>query len=313
MRPRSRNCRSAPPRGWSFRRGADPGSERLLGDPLGLGGESKSSPVVTWILDQMPPKIELSAPKDGATINRATIEVLGHDAGPEHARRPEDANNASVTGGGERWLVQADPATRRRHQQRGRHYRPRRATRGVSPSGGVRPARRGTATPPPPAGPAPHAATGHRSQRPATRGAAVTFVATAPGLPPVTFETVPVGRQSDLGDHDRRRGGQGVAGRRRPGTTTDSGPPPPGRPSPSRRSAAAAAIGDYHQRMPMWRCPHCGTPQTETSRCWVCKRSSTSCGTCRHSGERSLASLAIAASIPAASRSGATSYGAAGR
>ncbi|MEX2011959.1 MAG: hypothetical protein WEF51_06970 [Chloroflexota bacterium] len=34
--------------------------------------------------------------------------------------------------------------------------------------------------------------------------------------------------------------------------------------------------------MPMWRCPHCGTPQSETSRCWVCKRSSTSCGTCRH-------------------------------
>jgi hypothetical protein len=32
----------------------------------------------------------------------------------------------------------------------------------------------------------------------------------------------------------------------------------------------------------MWRCPHCGTPQAETSRCWVCKRSSTSCGTCRH-------------------------------
>jgi hypothetical protein len=34
--------------------------------------------------------------------------------------------------------------------------------------------------------------------------------------------------------------------------------------------------------MPMWRCPHCGTPQTETARCWVCRRSSTSCGTCRH-------------------------------
>lgn len=32
----------------------------------------------------------------------------------------------------------------------------------------------------------------------------------------------------------------------------------------------------------MWRCPHCGTPQAETSRCWVCKRSSTSCGNCRH-------------------------------
>jgi hypothetical protein len=32
----------------------------------------------------------------------------------------------------------------------------------------------------------------------------------------------------------------------------------------------------------LWRCPHCATPQPETARCWVCKRSSTSCGTCRH-------------------------------
>ena len=31
-----------------------------------------------------------------------------------------------------------------------------------------------------------------------------------------------------------------------------------------------------------WRCPHCATPQPEASRCWVCHRSSTSCGTCRH-------------------------------
>jgi hypothetical protein len=34
--------------------------------------------------------------------------------------------------------------------------------------------------------------------------------------------------------------------------------------------------------MPSWRCPHCSTPQAETSRCWVCHRSSTSCATCRH-------------------------------
>ena len=32
----------------------------------------------------------------------------------------------------------------------------------------------------------------------------------------------------------------------------------------------------------MWRCPHCGTPQAETARCWVCRRSSTACATCRH-------------------------------
>lgn len=34
--------------------------------------------------------------------------------------------------------------------------------------------------------------------------------------------------------------------------------------------------------MPVWRCPHCATPQAETSRCWVCRRSTTSCATCRH-------------------------------
>ena len=34
--------------------------------------------------------------------------------------------------------------------------------------------------------------------------------------------------------------------------------------------------------MPIWRCPHCGTPQAETARCWVCRRSSTTCSTCRH-------------------------------
>jgi hypothetical protein len=34
--------------------------------------------------------------------------------------------------------------------------------------------------------------------------------------------------------------------------------------------------------MPMWRCPHCGIPQAETARCWVCHRSSTACLTCRN-------------------------------
>jgi hypothetical protein len=32
----------------------------------------------------------------------------------------------------------------------------------------------------------------------------------------------------------------------------------------------------------MWSCPHCGTPQPEADRCWVCRRSSVCCATCRH-------------------------------
>jgi hypothetical protein len=32
----------------------------------------------------------------------------------------------------------------------------------------------------------------------------------------------------------------------------------------------------------MWHCPNCGAPQAETARCWVCRRSSTTCSTCTH-------------------------------
>lgn len=34
--------------------------------------------------------------------------------------------------------------------------------------------------------------------------------------------------------------------------------------------------------MPLWRCPHCATPQPESARCWLCGRSTTTCGACRH-------------------------------
>ena len=32
--------------------------------------------------------------------------------------------------------------------------------------------------------------------------------------------------------------------------------------------------------MATWRCPHCKTAQADTSRCFLCGRSATSCGTC---------------------------------
>jgi hypothetical protein len=38
----------------------------------------------------------------------------------------------------------------------------------------------------------------------------------------------------------------------------------------------------YHRAVAMWHCPHCGAPQAETARCWVCRKSSTTCSTCRH-------------------------------
>ena len=42
----------------------------------------------------------------------------------------------------------------------------------------------------------------------------------------------------------------------------------------------AGASRSYHRRVAMWHCPHCGAPQAETARCWVCRRSSTTCSTC---------------------------------
>ena len=46
--------------------------------------------------------------------------------------------------------------------------------------------------------------------------------------------------------------------------------------------STVAARRSYIDAMPVWRCPHCATPQAEASRCWVCRRSTTSCVTCRH-------------------------------
>jgi hypothetical protein len=36
------------------------------------------------------------------------------------------------------------------------------------------------------------------------------------------------------------------------------------------------------RNMATWRCPHCGTPQAETAACWVCRRPTTTCATCRN-------------------------------
>src|SRR5512141_1777022 len=32
--------------------------------------------------------------------------------------------------------------------------------------------------------------------------------------------------------------------------------------------------------MATWRCPNCGTLQSESARCFLCQRSATSCGSC---------------------------------
>ena len=67
----------------------------------GPAGESESSPVVTWILDQTPPKIDIATPKDGATINRAAVTITGKTQGRTALVARNEANSASTTGAAE--------------------------------------------------------------------------------------------------------------------------------------------------------------------------------------------------------------------
>ena len=143
----------------------------------------------------------------------------------------------------------------------------------------------------------------------------VTFTATVtgsdgrrlPGASALFTVSIP-GLQADrLGrDHDQRRWRRDLQdhdpgrrdGRERPRDGARHGAQrgqrrPPGHPWRSTRPVdqafdeSAESLDrrpgrSYDPPMPVWRCPHCATPQTESSRCWVCRRSTTSCATCRH-------------------------------
>jgi hypothetical protein len=63
----------------------------------GPAGESESSPVVTWILDQAAPKIEVTSPKEGATINRPAVNVVGKTQARSALVARNEANSASIT------------------------------------------------------------------------------------------------------------------------------------------------------------------------------------------------------------------------
>ena len=123
-------------------------------------------------------------------------------------------------------------------------------------------------------------------------GADVTFTLSMPGIPTVTIDgTTDAERQGVVQDDDpegcRRRPGQ----RHGPGLDRRLRLDPGLHGHHDRQVGRSAACGSTKttarvaatiRDMPMWRCPHCGTPQAETARCWVCHRSSTACATCRH-------------------------------
>ena len=65
---------------------------------IGPAGESEPSPLVTFVLDVAPPNLALSEPTDGATVNRAAVDLVGKTQGRTMLVARNEANNASVTG-----------------------------------------------------------------------------------------------------------------------------------------------------------------------------------------------------------------------
>lgn len=65
---------------------------------VGPAGESEPSPLVTFVLDTAQPKVTLTSPKNGATVNRAAVELVGKTQGRSTLVARNEANNASVTG-----------------------------------------------------------------------------------------------------------------------------------------------------------------------------------------------------------------------
>jgi len=65
---------------------------------VGPGGESESSALVRYVLDQTPPTIKLTTPKDGATINRQAAELKGRTQGRSTLIVRNAANASSIVG-----------------------------------------------------------------------------------------------------------------------------------------------------------------------------------------------------------------------
>ena len=65
---------------------------------VGPGGESESSAVARYILDQTAPKITLTSPKDGGVVNRKAVSIKGKTQGRTTLLARNEANGASIAG-----------------------------------------------------------------------------------------------------------------------------------------------------------------------------------------------------------------------
>lgn len=65
---------------------------------VGPGGESEPSALVRYVLDTTKPKIAISSPKDGATVNRTAVELTGKTQARTTLIARNTSNGTSISG-----------------------------------------------------------------------------------------------------------------------------------------------------------------------------------------------------------------------
>jgi hypothetical protein len=75
----------------------EPGRNDVTATLVGPGGESESSPVVTYVLDRTKPKVTVTTPQDGATVNGETVTITGKTQGRSTVVARNEANGTSAT------------------------------------------------------------------------------------------------------------------------------------------------------------------------------------------------------------------------
>lgn len=89
------------PVGTSIRLGVPfdltPGRNDISATLFRGGLESDHSPIVTWFLDQDPPRITITSPRDGAAIDRSTATLEGSTQAETRLVALNAANGASIT------------------------------------------------------------------------------------------------------------------------------------------------------------------------------------------------------------------------
>jgi hypothetical protein len=75
-----------------------PGRNDFSATVTGPGGESKASPLVTYVLDTSKPKITFSSPADQAVINATTVTIAGTTQGHSTVSASNAANGRTVVG-----------------------------------------------------------------------------------------------------------------------------------------------------------------------------------------------------------------------